>query len=54
MSMGRRKRELQGQMFIAVADLPAAAGHPFHEKLIAALRAMDVDRRVEQICEKFY
>jgi transposase len=54
MSMGRRKREMQGQMFIAVADLPAAAGHPFYEKLNAALRAMDFDHRVERLCEKFY
>lgn len=54
MSMGRRTRELQGQMFIAVADLPATAGHPFYEKLNAALRAMEFDRRVEQLCEKFY
>ena len=54
MSMGRRKTELQGQMFIAVADLPAAAGHPFYEKLNAALRALDFDRRVEALCEQFY
>jgi transposase len=54
MAMGRRKPELQGQMFIAVSDLPAAAGHPFYEKLNQALRAMDFDRRVEEACRKFY
>jgi transposase len=54
MSMGRRKPELQGQMFIAVADLPAAAGHPFYEKLNQALRAMEFDRRIEALCRKFY
>ena len=54
MAMGRRKPELQGQMFIAVSDLPAAAGHPFYEKLNQALRAMDFDRRVEELCRKFY
>jgi transposase len=54
MSMGRRKPEMQGQMFIAVSDLPAAAGHPFYEKLNEALRAMDFDRRVEDLCRKFY
>lgn len=54
MSMGRRKPELQGRMFIAVADLPAAAGHPFYEKLNQALRAMEFDRRIEALCQKFY
>jgi transposase len=54
MSMGRRPEELQGQMFIAVADLPAAAGHPFYQKLNEALRAMNFDRQVEQQCSKFY
>ena len=34
MSMGRRKHEWQGQMFLAVADLPATAGHPFYLKTI--------------------
>jgi transposase len=54
MSMGRRKAESQGQMFIAVVELSAAAGHPFYEKLNQALRAMDFDRQVEELCGKFY
>jgi transposase len=54
MSMGRRKGEMQGQMFIAVADLPATAGHPFYEKLNQALRALEFDRQVEGQCQKFY
>ena len=29
MSMGRRKPELQGQMFIAVSDLPGGGGASF-------------------------
>jgi hypothetical protein len=39
MAMGHRKSEQKGQMFVAVADLPATAGHPFYEKLNQALRA---------------
>jgi transposase len=54
MSMGRRKSEMQGQMFIAVADLPATAGHPFYEKLNQALRALEFDRQVEAQCQRFY
>ena len=54
MAMGRRKAEAQGQMFIAISDLPATAGHPFYEILNRALRAMDFDRRVEALCQKYY
>lgn len=54
MSMGRRKPEMQGQMFVAVADLPSTAGHPFYEKLNEALRALAFDRQVEGQCRKFY
>jgi transposase len=54
MSMGRRKAEFQPQMFIAVSALPAAAGHPFYEVLNKALRALEFDRRVEEMCRKFY
>jgi transposase len=54
MSMGRKKGQSQGQMFIAVVDLPSTGGHPFYQKLNEALRAMDFDRRVEALCEKFY
>jgi transposase len=54
MSMGHRKSEMQGQMFIAVADLPAVAGHPFYEKLNQALRALEFDRQVEAQCQQFY
>ena len=54
MPMGRRKAESQGQMFVAVSELFAAAGHPFYEKLNQALAAMDFDRRVEEVCRRFY
>jgi len=54
MAMGRRKSEQQGTMFVAVAELPSTAGHPFYEKLNAALRALGFDRRVESACARFY
>ena len=54
MAMGRRAGEQQQPMFIAVADLPATAGHPFYQKLNQALAALDFDRRVEVACRKFY
>ena len=36
MSMGRRKREVQGQMFIAISDLPGT-GYRVKEDLIERL-----------------
>src|SRR5664279_4719295 len=54
MSMGHRKPESQGQMFIAISDLPATAGHPFYEKLNQALRAIEFDQQVEAQCREFY
>jgi transposase len=54
MAMGRRPGEQQQPMFIAVADLPATAGHPFYQKLNQALAALDFDRQVEAACRKFY
>ena len=54
MAMGRREGERQEAMFITIADLPSAAGHPFYEKLNEALRAIEFDRRVESACARFY
>ena len=54
MAMGRRKVESQWQMFIALSDLPATAGHAFYEKLNQCLRAMDFDRKAEDLCQRFY
>jgi transposase len=54
MSMGHRKAESQGQMFIAISELPATAGHPFYEKLNQALAALTFDQQVEEQCRQFY
>ena len=54
MSMGHRKSESQGQMFVVISELPSTAGHPFYEKLNEALRAMEFDRQVEAQCGQFY
>jgi transposase len=52
--MGRRKSPAQAPLFIAASSLPASAGHPFYELLNKALGALDFDRRVEELCLKFY
>ena len=33
MAMGKRKRDRQPQMWVAVTDLPTAVSHPFYRRL---------------------
>ncbi len=54
MAMGKRSGQTQEALFVVMADLPSAAGHPFYEKLNMALRAIEFDRRLEALCEPFY
>jgi transposase len=54
MAMGKRKAEKQELLFIAAADLPRVASHPFYEKLNQVLAADGFDAFVEGLCQKFY
>jgi transposase len=54
MAMGKRKAEKQERLFIAAADLPRVASHPFYEKLNQVLAADGFDAFVEGLCQKFY
>jgi len=54
MAMGKRKAEKQEPLFIAAADLPRVAAHPFYEKLNQVLAADGFDAFVEGLCQKFY
>jgi hypothetical protein len=55
MAMGRRQhRERQEDLWIAHAELAAAPGHPFYERLNAVLDAEGFDRFVEGLCARFY
>lgn len=54
MAMGRREEQRQDSLFVATAELPSSAGHPFYEKLNDALRTMGFDRRFEKACEAYY
>jgi transposase len=55
MAMGTRKqREKQEGIWIAHAELAAAPGHPFYQKLNELLETEGFDEFVEKRCGKFY
>lgn len=54
MAMGRRKRERQGQLWIATQDVPQSTGHPFYQKLNQLLAEAEFDEYVESLCGPFY
>lgn len=55
MAMGTRKQgERQEGLWIAAADLPRTAGHPFYERLNGLLEEAGFDAFVEERCGRFY
>ena len=54
MSMGKRERERQADLWLATSDLARSPGHPFYERLNAMLAAAEFDSRVEELCRPFY
>ena len=55
MAMGTtRDDESQDAMWVATADLPRGAGHPFYERLNQILAKADFDAFVESLCAPFY
>ena len=55
MAMGTRKQgERQEDLWIAKADLPRTAGHPFYERLNGLLEEAGFDGFVEERCRRFY
>ena len=53
--MGTRKQgERQEELWIAKADLPRTAGHPFYERLNGLLEQAGFDGFVEERCRRFY
>ena len=54
MAMGkRRKRDRQASMWVAAADLPTSAGHPFYARLNRVLDDAGFDTFVEAQCAQF-
>jgi len=55
MAMGTRKQqERQEDLWIAAAELPRTAGHPFYERLNRLLEEAGFDGFVEERCQRFY
>ena len=54
MAMGKRKTHQQQSLFVAAADLPRGASHPFYAKLNEVLAGWKFDAFVEERCAKFY
>ena len=55
MAMGKkRKRDRQASMWVATADLPTSAGHPFYARLNRVLDDAGFDTFVEAQCARFY
>lgn len=53
MSMGRRKNEIQNQLWVDAAQLQSR-GHAFFERLNEVLGFYEFDRKVEELCEAYY
>ena len=54
MAMGkRRKRDRQASMWVATADLPTSAGHPFYARLNRVLDDAGFETFVEAQCAQF-
>ena len=54
MSMGKREREQQQELFVMHDQLPRSPGHVFYRKLNEVLREANFDARVEALCEPYY
>jgi transposase len=55
MAMGTRKQqERQEELWVATAELPRSAGHPFYERLNELLEESGFDGFVEERCRRFY
>jgi transposase len=54
MAMGKRRREEQRAMWVAVEELPRSVSHPFYNKLNGLLAEHGFDDFVEAQCRSFY
>ena len=50
----RERRQRQESLWIAAAELPATAAHPFYQRLNQLLDEQGFDQFVEALCASFY
>src|SRR5881275_221299 len=53
-AMGQRPTEQQPELFLPVASLPPAPGHPFYRRLNHLLAEAGFDRFCEDLCRPFF
>jgi transposase len=53
MAMGRRKAKQQA-LWVSAEEIAKPASHPFYSKVNAILGEHRFDRKVEQLCQRFY
>lgn len=54
MSMRKRKKKRQDQIWIETSSIPKSSGHPFYKELNKIFDAEGFDEFVEEKCRKFY
>lgn len=54
MSMSKRQRERQPNLWINTAEIVRSPGHPFYQRLNQVLAQHGFDRFVEERCQSFY
>ena len=54
MSLGRRGRDEQQELWISTTDLPKSEGHVFYRKLNELLAEAGFDTFVEELCQPYY
>lgn len=53
MAMGRRKAKQQG-LWVSTEEIAKPAAHPFYSRVNEVLDEAGFDRKVEQLCQRFY
>jgi transposase len=53
MAMGRRKSK-QSELWVTTEEISKPASHPFYARVAEVLDECQFDRKVEQLCERFY
>ena len=54
MTLGKRRKEREQELFIASTSMPRSPGHPFYRQLNVLLDEAGFDDRVEQLCKPHY
>ena len=54
MALGKRKKNRQGELWVATGDLPEVSGHPFYSKLEKLLSEIGFDEKCEELAAPYY